>query len=195
MPRAASIDTPLHAYRALSACRPHASGRDHRDRRLQELQELTKQVFGDAIGWLPWSRPGFELGLDLEASSPANPSAKGVVLESHGLFTWGNDAKACYELTLDIINKAIDWFAGETEGKTIFGGAVVESLPVAEAPCHRRPADAGNSRPYRQAGAQARPFRRSGRGAGIRQFEEPDVRWVRSAPAALTISCAPRSAR
>lgn len=54
------------------------------------------------------------------------------MLESHGLFTWDNDAKACYELTLAIINKAIEWFAAQTEGKTIFGGATAKSLPVAE---------------------------------------------------------------
>ncbi|MGO7697099.1 hypothetical protein, partial [Rhizobium leguminosarum] len=58
----------------------------------------------------------------------ANPNAKGVVLESHGLFTWADDAKACYELTLEIIKKAIVWFAEKTEGKTIFGGALTESL-------------------------------------------------------------------
>src|SRR5690606_21942956 len=52
--------------------------------------------------------------------------------ESHGLFTWDNDAKKCYELTLAIINKAIEWFAAQTEGKTIFGGAVAKSLAVEE---------------------------------------------------------------
>jgi rhamnulose-1-phosphate aldolase/alcohol dehydrogenase len=130
--RAASIDTPLHGfvpYTHVDHMHPDAIIAIAASK---NSRELTKQVFGDAIGWLPWRRPGFQLGLDLEAFVKANPSAKGVVLESHGLFTWDNDAKACYELTLDIINKAIEWFAGQTEGKTIFGGAVVESLPVAE---------------------------------------------------------------
>jgi rhamnulose-1-phosphate aldolase/alcohol dehydrogenase len=95
-------------------------------------KELTQQIFGSDIGWLPWRRPGFQLGLDLEAFVKANPTAKGVVLESHGLFTWDNDAKACYELTLEIINKAITWFAKETEDKTIFGGAVAKSLSPEE---------------------------------------------------------------
>ncbi|KNY34023.1 MULTISPECIES: bifunctional rhamnulose-1-phosphate aldolase/short-chain dehydrogenase [unclassified Agrobacterium] len=131
-PRAASIDTPLHGFV------PY----DHVDHMHPDAiiaiaasknsKELTQQVFGDDIGWLPWRRPGFQLGLDLEAFVKANPKAKGVVLESHGLFTWDNDAKACYELTLAIINKAIEWFAAETEGKTIFGGAVAKSLPLAE---------------------------------------------------------------
>ncbi len=131
-PRAASIDTPLHGFV------PY----DHVDHMHPDAiiaiaasknsKELTQQIFGDDIGWLPWRRPGFQLGLDLEAFVKANPKAKGVVLESHGLFTWDNDAKACYELTLAIINKAIEWFAAKTEGKTIFGGAVAKSLPVAE---------------------------------------------------------------
>jgi rhamnulose-1-phosphate aldolase/alcohol dehydrogenase len=128
-PRAASIDTPLHGFVPF----------DHVDHMHPDAiiaiaasknsRELTKEVFGSEIGWLPWRRPGFQLGLDLEAFVKANPDAKGVVLESHGLFTWDNDAKACYELTLAIINKAIEWFAAKTEGKTIFGGAVANTLP------------------------------------------------------------------
>ncbi|MCI9866556.1 bifunctional rhamnulose-1-phosphate aldolase/short-chain dehydrogenase [Rhizobium skierniewicense] len=131
-PRAASIDTPLHGFVPF----------DHVDHMHPDAiiaiaasknsKELTQQIFGSDIGWLPWRRPGFQLGLDLEAFVKANPSAKGVVLESHGLFTWDNDAKTCYELTLEIINKAITWFAKETEGKTIFGGAVAKSLDVEE---------------------------------------------------------------
>ena len=128
-PRAASIDTPLHGFVPF----------DHVDHMHPDAiiaiaasknsRELTKDVFGSEIGWLPWRRPGFQLGLDLEAFVKANPDAKGVVLESHGLFTWDNDAKACYELTLAIINKAIEWFAAKTEGKTIFGGAIANTLP------------------------------------------------------------------
>ncbi|NEJ73141.1 bifunctional rhamnulose-1-phosphate aldolase/short-chain dehydrogenase [Rhizobium phaseoli] len=130
--RAASIDTPLHGFVPFT----HVDHM-HPDAIIaiaasKNSRELTQQVFGDAIGWLPWRRPGFQLGLDLGAFVAANPNAKGVVLESHGLFTWANDAKACYELTLDIINKAIVWFADKTEGKTIFGGAVAQSLAVGE---------------------------------------------------------------
>ncbi|MBY5780063.1 bifunctional rhamnulose-1-phosphate aldolase/short-chain dehydrogenase [Rhizobium leguminosarum] len=130
--RAASIDTPLHGFVPFT----HVDHM-HPDAIIaiaasKNSKELTQQIFGDEIGWLPWRRPGFQLGLDLGAFVAANPNAKGVVLESHGLFTWANDAKACYELTLDIINKAIVWFAEKTEGKTIFGGAVAQSLAVAE---------------------------------------------------------------
>ncbi|MDQ0564041.1 rhamnulose-1-phosphate aldolase/alcohol dehydrogenase [Rhizobium mesoamericanum] len=128
--RAASIDTPLHGFVPFT----HVDHM-HPDAIIaiaasKNSKELTKQIFGDEIGWLPWRRPGFQLGLDLEAFVKANPNSKGVVLESHGLFTWANDAKGCYELTLKIINKAIVWFAEKTEGKTIFGGAATQSLPV-----------------------------------------------------------------
>ncbi|WP_411196362.1 bifunctional rhamnulose-1-phosphate aldolase/short-chain dehydrogenase [Rhizobium sp.] len=130
--RAASIDTPLHGFVPFT----HVDHM-HPDAIIaiaasKNSKELTQQIFGDEIGWLPWRRPGFQLGLDLGAFVAANPNAKGVVLESHGLFTWADDAKACYELTLDIINKAIVWFAEKTEGKTIFGGALTQSLTVAE---------------------------------------------------------------
>ncbi|MBY3206379.1 bifunctional rhamnulose-1-phosphate aldolase/short-chain dehydrogenase [Rhizobium laguerreae] len=130
--RAASIDTPLHGFVPFT----HVDHM-HPDAIIaiaasKNSKEFTRQIFGDEIGWLPWRRPGFQLGLDLGAFVAANPNAKGVVLESHGLFTWADDAKACYELTLDIINKAIVWFAEKTEGKTIFGGAVAQSLAVAQ---------------------------------------------------------------
>ena len=132
--RAASIDTPLHAY----VPRKHVDHM-HPDAIIaiaasQNSRDLTQQIFGDEIGWLPWKRPGFELGLWLSDFCAKNPEAKGVVLESHGLFTWDDDAKACYELTLRIINRAMDWFASETQGKTIFGVPAHQSL----APSDRR---------------------------------------------------------
>jgi rhamnulose-1-phosphate aldolase/alcohol dehydrogenase len=127
-PRAASIDTPLHAYvpkKHVDHMHPDAiiaiaAAKNSRD--------LTAQIFGADIGWLPWKRPGFELGLWLEKFCADNPNAKGVILESHGLFTWDDDAQACYALTLAIIQKAMDWFAQETATKEIFGGAFHTSL-------------------------------------------------------------------
>ena len=127
-PRAASIDTPLHAYlpyRHVDHMHPDAVIAIAATR---NSRALTAQIFGDAIGWLPWRRPGFELGLMLEAFARDNPKAKGVVLESHGLFTWGDTAREAYETTLQIINTAIAWFEDSTKGKTIFGGAVTTSL-------------------------------------------------------------------
>lgn len=131
-PRAASIDTPLHAY----VNRPFVDHM-HPDAIIaiaasKNSRELTKQIFGDTIGWLPWKKPGFELGLWLGKFCEENPEAKGVVLESHGLFTWGDTPKECYETTIHIINQAIEWFEAQTEGKTIFGGEAVQSLPAEE---------------------------------------------------------------
>ncbi|MGB3644518.1 MAG: bifunctional rhamnulose-1-phosphate aldolase/short-chain dehydrogenase [Mesorhizobium sp.] len=131
-PRAASIDTPLHAFvprRYVDHMHPDAiiaiaASKDSRT--------LTQNIFGDEIGWLPWKRPGFELGLWLEKFCADHPEAKGVVLESHGLFTWGDTPKACYETTIATINKAMAWFEAQTKGKAAFGGAAVKSLEPAE---------------------------------------------------------------
>ncbi|AZO59754.1 MAG: bifunctional rhamnulose-1-phosphate aldolase/short-chain dehydrogenase [Mesorhizobium sp.] len=133
-PRAASIDTPLHAF-VPKACVDHM----HPDAIIaiaaaKDSRAITKEVFGEAIGWLPWKRPGFELGLWLEKFCRDNPGAKGVVLEGHGLFTWGDAPKECYETTISVINQAIDWFERKSEGKAIFGGEVVKAL---EAPARR----------------------------------------------------------
>ncbi len=130
--RAASIDTPLHAY----VPRKHVDHM-HPDAIIAiaasvNSKELTQEIFGDDIGWLPWKKPGFELGLWLGDFCEKNPDAKGVVLESHGLFTWDDDAKACYALTLEIIQKAMDWFGAQTAGKPAFGGMKHKALPVAE---------------------------------------------------------------
>lgn len=127
-PRAASIDTPLHAFV------PHPFvDHMHPDAIIAiaastDSRALTREVFGDAIGWLPWKRPGFELGLWLEKFCLDNPNAKGVILESHGLFTWGDTPKDCYETTIDTINRAMAWLEQKTGGKPAFGGQAVEPL-------------------------------------------------------------------
>ncbi|APG83420.1 short chain dehydrogenase [Sinorhizobium americanum CCGM7] len=125
-PRAASIDTPLHAY----VPKPHVDHM-HPDAIIaiaasKNSKELTRRIFGDEIGWLPWKRPGYELGLWLEKFCLEHPKARGVVLESHGLFTWGDTAKEAYETTIEIINRAIAWFEAENTAPA-FGG---EARPV-----------------------------------------------------------------
>jgi len=129
-PRAASIDTPLHAY----VPRRHVDHM-HPDAIIaiaaaKDSQALTREIFGGEIGWLPWKRPGYELGLWLGEFCRDNPEATGVVLESHGLFTWGDTAEACYDTTIRIINRAIAWFEGRTAGRAAFGGEVRTSLPA-----------------------------------------------------------------
>ena len=126
--RAASIDTPLHAY----VQRKHVD-HVHADSIIaiaasKNSKELTKQIFGDEIGWLPWKRPGFELGLWIGKYSEDNPSSKGVVLESHGLFTWDDDAERCYEITIEIINKSIRWFSEKIDKSKNFGGKIYNPL-------------------------------------------------------------------
>ncbi len=127
-PRAASIDTPLHAY----VPRKHVD-HVHADAIIaiaasKNSRELTHEIFGNRIGWLPWKRPGYELGLWLEKFCLDNPDADGVVLESHGLFTWGDTAKECYDCTIDVINVATEWLAKRTENVPAFGGAKHDSL-------------------------------------------------------------------
>ncbi len=127
-PRAASIDTPLHAY----VPRKHVD-HVHADAIIaiaasKNSRALTQEVFGNRIGWLPWKKPGYELGLWLEKFCLDNPDADGVVLESHGLFTWADTARDCYDKTIDVINVATKWLDEQTAGKPAFGGAVHQSL-------------------------------------------------------------------
>jgi rhamnulose-1-phosphate aldolase/alcohol dehydrogenase len=127
-PRAASIDTPLHGLvdhahvdhmhpDALIAIAASADSR-----------ALTKEIFGEEIGWLPWVRPGYELGLRLREFVRANPKARGVILEAHGLFTWAETSKACYQNTLDVINRATAWLAERSRGQRPFGTVQAPAL-------------------------------------------------------------------
>jgi rhamnulose-1-phosphate aldolase/alcohol dehydrogenase len=127
-PRATSIDTPLHGFV------PHAHvDHVHADAVIaiaacENAEALTREVYGEEMGFLPWQRPGFDLGLKLGAMAAAHPHYKGVVLGGHGLFTWGPTSKTCYEITLDMINKAAVWLGRHGRGAA-FGGAATQSLP------------------------------------------------------------------
>jgi rhamnulose-1-phosphate aldolase/alcohol dehydrogenase len=128
-PRAASIDTPLHGFLpfphvdhlhpdwaiALAAC---ANG----PAQLERLREET----GIKLVWLPWKRPGFELGLWLQKASEENPDADGIVLGSHGLFTWGNTGRESYLSTLRVIDAIGQYVLARVEekGASLFGGAI-----------------------------------------------------------------------
>ena len=131
-PRAASIDTPLHAF----VPKPFVDHM-HPDAIIaiaasKNSKALTKEIFGDSIGWLPWKKPGFELGLWLQKFCLENPNAVGAILESHGLFTWADTPEECYKTTLDTINKAAVWFEENSKGKAIFGGPINASLTTEE---------------------------------------------------------------
>ncbi|SFJ89821.1 bifunctional rhamnulose-1-phosphate aldolase/short-chain dehydrogenase [Bradyrhizobium sp. Gha] len=125
-PRATSIDTPLHAFV------PHRHvDHVHADAVIaiaasEDAERLTREVFGGRLGFLPWQRPGFDLGLKLGEMAARHPDYVGVVLGGHGLFTWAETSKSCYEMTLRVIQQAADWLAAH-ERKPAFGGAKVEA--------------------------------------------------------------------
>jgi rhamnulose-1-phosphate aldolase/alcohol dehydrogenase len=127
-PRAPSIDTCLHAY----VPQTHID-HVHADAVIaiaaaEDAEALTQKVFGSEIGYLPWQRPGIDLGIKLGDLAKANPGLVGVVLGSHGLFTWGETSRTCYETTLRIINKATAWL-DDNRKRPAFGGERVVSLP------------------------------------------------------------------
>lgn len=125
-PRATSIDTPLHAFV------PHRHvDHVHADAVIAiaasvDAERLTREVFGGRLGFLPWQRPGFDLGLKLGEMAARHPDYVGVVLGGHGLFTWADTSKACYEMTLRVIQQAADWLAAH-EQKPAFGGTKVQT--------------------------------------------------------------------
>ena len=119
--RAASIDTPLHSFI------PHKHvDHMHPDSVIaiactKNSEALTKEIFKGRLGWLPWQRPGFDLGLKLGEMATANPEMEGIVLEGHGLFSWGDTSKSCYLKTLEIIQQAANWLAKNNKEEA-FGG-------------------------------------------------------------------------
>jgi rhamnulose-1-phosphate aldolase/alcohol dehydrogenase len=121
-PRAASIDTPLHGFVPY----PHV---DHTHPNAvisvaaaKDGEKLTKEIFGEDVFWLPWQRPGFDLGLKLHATCKQYPKAKGAILGQHGLINWADDDKECYELSLSLIERAAEYIASRDKGDKTFGG-------------------------------------------------------------------------
>lgn len=130
-PRASSIDTPLHSFvpaRHVDHMHPNAVIAIAASRR---GEQLTAQVFGDRVAWTPWLRPGFELGLELQRLTTANPHLQGILLGQHGIINWADDDKACYDLTLALIEQAGDFIAAHDKGPLTFGGPRYTTLPEA----------------------------------------------------------------
>ncbi|WP_066965889.1 bifunctional rhamnulose-1-phosphate aldolase/short-chain dehydrogenase [Microbulbifer sp. Q7] len=131
-PRAASIDTPLHAYI------PHTHvDHMHPDAAIaiactKDSRALTETIFEGEMGWLPWQRPGYDLGLKLEAMAKSAPHLKGIVLEGHGIFTWGDTSKDCYLNTLTIIQRAADWLAKNNTAAAFGGEKIAQNLSAEE---------------------------------------------------------------
>jgi rhamnulose-1-phosphate aldolase/alcohol dehydrogenase len=126
--RAASIDTPLHAYLpfvhidhvhpdAIIALAAAKGGR-----------EAARAIYGGEIGWLDWKRPGFELGLRLRDLVASEPQLRGVVLAGHGVICWGADSRACYENTIDLIARAAAYLNDQLGSAPAFGGRLHEPL-------------------------------------------------------------------
>lgn len=130
---APSIDTPLHgllpfkhidhlhpdALIALAACK--------------EGEKIMHELWGDTMAWIPWQRPGFDLGLKLEEAITQNPHLRGIILGGHGLFTWGDTAYESYMNTLEVIETASNYLeAHYGKNRSIFGGQRLDSQPVTE---------------------------------------------------------------
>ena len=126
-PRAASIDTPLHSFI------PHAHV-DHMHPNAviaiaaaRNSKELTRKIYGDEIVWTPWQRPGFDLG-QASGNLQEFSEAKGVILGQHGLINWADDCFECYELTLDLIERAGAYIAAHDKRAKTFGGQKYQTL-------------------------------------------------------------------
>jgi rhamnulose-1-phosphate aldolase/alcohol dehydrogenase len=128
-PRAASIDTPLHGLLpfahvdhvhpdAIIALAASAGG-----------EAATREIWNGRVGWLPWRRPGFELGVRIRDYVAANPGLRGVMLAGHGIICWAEDAKACYENTIALIADAAEYLNARLKGRPAFGGQAVPALP------------------------------------------------------------------
>jgi rhamnulose-1-phosphate aldolase/alcohol dehydrogenase len=130
-PRATSIDTPPHCFI------PHRHiDHMHADAIIalaasRNGEQLTARAFGGEIAWVPWQRPGFDLGLKVGKVAEEGPGLSGLILGSHGLVTWGPTSRECYRTTLRVIQKAADWLSEHARPEP-FGPEVAAALPERE---------------------------------------------------------------
>ena len=127
-PRACSIDTPLHTlvpFKHVDHLHPNSviaiAASVNQER-------LTKDIYGDDVIYIPWQRPGFDIGLKIEQLINDNPNAKGILLGHHGMSSWDNDDKTCYETALEIIDRAAQYIEGHDKGEATFGGPKYKPL-------------------------------------------------------------------
>jgi rhamnulose-1-phosphate aldolase/alcohol dehydrogenase len=131
-PRASSIDTPLHSFipaKFVDHMHPNAIIAIAASAR---CVELTKEIFGGEMEYVPWMRPGFELGLAMQGICAKNPKAKAIMMGQHGFISWADDDKECYHLTLNYIEKASQFiekkYAEKGGDAKAFGGAKYQTL-------------------------------------------------------------------
>ena len=131
-PRACSIDTPLHTlvpFKHVDHLHPNAviavAAAVNQER-------ICKEIYGDELIYVPWQRPGFDIGLIIEDLIQQNPQAKGVLLGHHGMSSWDNHDKTCYETALEIIDRAARYIEDRDRGEQTFGGQKHEPLVEAD---------------------------------------------------------------
>ena len=161
-------------------------------------EALTKEIFGDRVVWVPWRRPGFQLGLDIAAVARENPQAIGVVLGGHGITAWGATSEECEQRSLEIIRTAQQFIdaRGGTDPAVAFGAVRPASRrcprPSATPAPPRSPRSCAGSPPPTAASSGTTPTATpswSSSRASTSSGSPP------SAPPAPTTSCAPRSGR
>ncbi|TDW96863.1 bifunctional aldolase/short-chain dehydrogenase [Dinghuibacter silviterrae] len=127
--KAPSIDTPLHGFlpfKHIDHLHPDAA---IAIAAAKDGKRITRELFGGTIGWVEWQRPGFDLGLKLKACLDENPGIRGIMLGSHGLFTWGDTAYESYYNTLEVIECCAQYIEDNLGKKgPVFGGARMTSL-------------------------------------------------------------------
>ena len=131
--KAPSIDTPLHGFlpfKHIDHLHPDAA---IAIAAAKDGKKITQELFGGKVGWVEWQKPGFDLGLQLKQCLDENPGIRGIMLGSHGLFTWGDTAYESYINTLEVIEKCAEYLE-ESYGKKgpVFGGQKLQSLPEAD---------------------------------------------------------------
>lgn len=130
--KAPSIDTPLHGFlpfKHIDHLHPDAA---IAIAAAKDGKRITKELFNGTIGWVEWRRPGFELGLELKKCLDENPGIRGIMLGSHGLFTWGDTAYESYINTLEVIERCAEYLEESIKKKPVFGGAKIQSLAKEE---------------------------------------------------------------
>ncbi len=126
--KAPSIDTPLHGFlpfKHIDHLHPDAA---IAIAAAKDGKKITQELFNGSIGWVDWQRPGFDLGLKLKACLDENPNIKGIMLGSHGLFTWGDTAYDSYINSLEVIERCAEYIEDNVKkNEPVFGGQKIES--------------------------------------------------------------------
>jgi rhamnulose-1-phosphate aldolase/alcohol dehydrogenase len=126
--KAPSIDTPLHGFlpfKHIDHLHPDAA---IAIAAAKDGEKIVKELFGGEIGWVKWQRPGFDLGLQMLDCLEANPGIKGIMLGSHGLFTWGDTSYNSYVNSLEVIESCADYIEQKRKKQSsCFGGEKIKS--------------------------------------------------------------------